>query len=199
MFEAADTRRSLLARLQQSDEGSWVEFAEIYQPAIYRLAVKKGLQHADALNVAQDVLAKVYQSIESWDPDASKGSFRGWLYRITSNTSINALKKLARSQGTGDTQVHDKLEQLPGREDQDASLFRAEYRRQLFRHAANTVRGEFSDTSWKAFWMTSVDGADAKGAAAELGMSVGAVYTARCRVWARIRQVATRLLADERE
>jgi RNA polymerase sigma factor (sigma-70 family) len=195
MFEAADTRRSLLARLQHNDEGSWAEFTTIYQPAIFRLAMKKGLQHADALNVAQDVLAKVHQSIESWDPDASKGSFRGWLFRITFNTSINALQKLARSQATGDTQVLDKLAQLPGRD--DASLFRAEYRRELFRYAASTVRGEFSDASWKAFWMTSVDGADAKSAAAELGISLGALYTAKCRVLSRIRQVAERLLADD--
>lgn len=196
MFEAADTRRSLLARLQHNDEGSWAEFTAIYQPAIFRLAMKKGLQHADALNVAQDVLAKVHQSIERWDPDASKGSFRGWLFRITSNTSINALKKLARSQATGDTHFRDKLAQLPGRDD-DASLFRAEYRRELFRYAASAVRGEFSDTSWKAFWMTNVDGADAKSAAAELGISLGALYTAKCRVLSRIRQVAERLLADD--
>jgi RNA polymerase sigma factor (sigma-70 family) len=196
MFEAADTRRSLLARLQHNDEGSWAEFSAIYQPAIYRLAVKKGLQHADALNVAQDVLAKVYQSIESWDPDSSKGSFRGWLFRITSNTSINSLKKLARVQATGDTQVRDQLAQLPSR-DEDASLFRAEYRRELFRYAASAVRGEFSDASWTAFWTTSIDGADAKSAAAELGVSVGAVYTAKCRVLSRIRQIAQRLLADD--
>jgi RNA polymerase sigma factor (sigma-70 family) len=196
MFEAADTRRSLLARLQLNDEGSWEEFSAIYQPAIYRLAMKKGLQHADALNVAQDVLAKVYLSIEEWDSDAAKGSFRGWLFRITSNTSINVLKKLARSQAAGDTQVRGQLAQLPGR-DEDASLFRVEYRRELLRYAASVARGEFSDASWTAFWMTSMDGADANSAAAKLGMSVGAVHTAKCRVLSRIRQIAQRLLADD--
>jgi RNA polymerase sigma-70 factor (ECF subfamily) len=156
------------------------------------------LQHADALDASQEVLSRVHQSIESWDPDKSKGTFRGWLYRVTANTSINVLKKLARHpRATGDSDIGVLIGQLPASVDEDSSLFRAEYRRELFRFVANAVRGEFSETSWDAFWKTTVDGKDAKCAAAELGLSVGAVYTAKCRVLSRIRQMAQRLLAED--
>lgn len=198
MFEAPDTRRSLVARLQQNHEESWSEFVAIYQPAIYRLARKKGLQHADALDASQEVLSRVHRSIEAWDPDKSKGTFRGWLYRITANTSINVLKKLARHpQAVGDTHVGELLDRVPCSADEDTSLFRAEYRRELFRFVANAVRGEFGEASWSAFWKTGIEGKDAKSVAAELGLSVGAVYTAKCRVLSRIRESAQRLFAED--
>jgi RNA polymerase sigma-70 factor (ECF subfamily) len=67
-------------------------------------------------------------------------------------------------------------------------LYDAEYRRQLFLWAAGEVRGEFTDSTWQAFWQTAVEGRDTKSVSAELGISAGAVYIARSRVIARLRQ-----------
>ena len=49
MVLGPETRASLLARLNDpiSDE-AWREFAAIYRPLIIRVAVARGLQHADA-------------------------------------------------------------------------------------------------------------------------------------------------------
>ncbi len=69
------------------------------------------------------------------------------------------------------------------------ALFETEYKRQLFRWAAERVRGEFRGTTWAAFWETGVEGKKAQVVAANLGMSIGAVYMAKSRVVARIRQV----------
>ena len=68
-------------------------------------------------------------------------------------------------------------------------MFETEYKRQLFRWAAERVRGEFRGTTWAAFWETGVEGKKAQAVADTLGMSVGAVYMAKSRVVARIRQV----------
>ena len=59
----------------------------------------------------------------------------------------------------------------------------------LFRWAAERVRDEFRGTTWAAFWETGVEGKKAQVVADALGMSIGAVYMARSRVVARIRQV----------
>jgi RNA polymerase sigma-70 factor (ECF subfamily) len=67
-------------------------------------------------------------------------------------------------------------------------LYEAEYRRQLFVWAAEEVRGEFADSTWQAFWRTAVEGQEIKAAAAELNISTGAVYIARSRVIARLRE-----------
>jgi len=68
-----------LARIQDHDLESWHEFVKIYEPTIYRLARKKGLQDAGAWDVTQEVLGKVCKSLDEWDPDKTKGTFGGWL------------------------------------------------------------------------------------------------------------------------
>jgi RNA polymerase sigma-70 factor (ECF subfamily) len=89
---------------------------------------------------------------------------------------------------TGDSDAQRLLEEKPAPVGEESALFDIEYRRQLFRWAAEQVRGEFRETTWEAFWRTCVDGREIKQTAEQLGMSVGAVYIARSRVLARLRQ-----------
>ena len=50
------------------------------------------------------------------------------------------------------------------------------------------MRGEFTPSTWEAFWRTAVEGRRPAEVAAELDLSTGAVYIARSRVLARLRQ-----------
>jgi RNA polymerase sigma-70 factor (ECF subfamily) len=50
------------------------------------------------------------------------------------------------------------------------------------------VRGNFEDTTWRAFWLTVVEEQTAADAAAQLGLSAGAVRIAKSRVLKRLRQ-----------
>jgi WD40 repeat protein len=55
-----DTRLSLIARLKDSsDQEAWSQFVEIYQPLIHQLALRKGLQDADAEDLTQQVFSAV--------------------------------------------------------------------------------------------------------------------------------------------
>ena len=54
--------------------------------------------------------------------------------------------------------------------------------------AAAQVRSSFRDTTWQAFWQTAILHRDVTEVAKELGMSSGAIYVARSRIIARIRQ-----------
>jgi len=62
--------------------------------------------------------------------------------------------------------------------------------------AADEIEGEFQPRTWRAFWMTAVDGKDAQSASAMLGLSPGAVYVAKSRVLARLRQKVRELQAN---
>ncbi len=96
-----ETRNSLLVRLKDpSQRQAWDEFAELYEPLVYRVAIRKGLQHADAQDLTQEVFSAVGQAIEKFDVEA-KGSFRAWLSRITRNLVINFLTRGPRIKGTG--------------------------------------------------------------------------------------------------
>src|SRR5262245_54467725 len=189
MSEIPDTRHSLLVRLRDtSDERAWTEFVTIYEPAIYGFARKKGLQDADARDLSQEVLRSVAGAIDRWEPDPCKGPFRAWLFRIARNSLIDlAAKHRLHPRGSGDSDVQRLLEQQPG-DDVDSRLFDMEYKRQLFHWAAEAIRGEFTASTWTAFWNTAVMAGAVSDVAEQLGISAGAVYIARSRVIARLRQ-----------
>jgi RNA polymerase sigma-70 factor (ECF subfamily) len=84
------------------DGRAWGEFVEIYEPVVYRLARREGLQDADARDLTQQVLMAVAGRVERWDPDRSKGSFRAWLYRVARNLTVNLMINRRRHPpGTG--------------------------------------------------------------------------------------------------
>ncbi len=61
-----DTRDTLLMRLQDSaDRHAWNEFTRLYEPLIFRFAVRCGLQEADARDITQQVLCSVAQEFSS--------------------------------------------------------------------------------------------------------------------------------------
>ncbi|CAN5910000.1 sigma-70 family RNA polymerase sigma factor [soil metagenome] len=189
MSDPPTTRPSLLVRLRDPNDGrAWEEFVEIYTPLIGRVARARGLQVADAEDLAQEVFRAVARAIDHYDPDPARGSFRAWLFRIARNLAINLLTARHRHpQGTGDSDFQAILEQQPAPDIEETRLFDDEYRRSLFRWAADQVRPEFRESTWQAFWRTGVEGQPPQAVAKELGISVGAVYIARSRVMARLR------------
>jgi RNA polymerase sigma-70 factor (ECF subfamily) len=192
------TRFSLVLRLRNPhDEVAWAEFVQIYEPLIYRLARNKGLQDADARDLCQEVFRAVAGAIERWDPDPAKGKFRAWLFRIARNLLINFLgsqRRLVR--GSGSTSVQMLLNAEPARDTQAEAEFQTEFQRRAFRWAAEQVRMEFADSTWQAFWRTGVENRPIAEVAKELGISVGAVYIARSRVLARLRERVEQLTED---
>jgi RNA polymerase sigma-70 factor (ECF subfamily) len=190
MDETPNTRASLLLRLRDpADERAWTEFTEIYGPFIRRLARRRGLQDADADDVVQEVFRTVAAAIERQLYDPERGSFRGWLFRIARNLSVNFLIHQKRHpRGSGDSDIRLLLEAQPAPSPQDSAEFETEYQRQLLSWAAEQVRSEFTELTWSAFWQTGVEGRPARDVAAALGSTVGTVYHCKSRVMARLRQ-----------
>jgi len=78
------TRPTLLFRVREAGDGaSWGEFHRLYRRLIYGRARRSGLSHEDAEDVAQDVFKRVAETIKDFDTDPERGSFRGWLMKLT--------------------------------------------------------------------------------------------------------------------
>lgn len=191
MSQVSETHDSLLLRLvDAADHEAWCQFTAIYRPLIYRVARRRGLQDADAQDLAQQVLLSVAGAIGRWQAKPKRAKFRTWLHTVARNAVIDHLRagRLDVAQGGSTAQLR-LQEEADGRVN-DAELER-EYQRELFRWAAREVRGEFAETTWLAFWRTAVEGLSIPAVADELGKTTGAVYIARSRVMQRLRDKVT--------
>ena len=189
MQEIPATRVSLLVRLRDDgDADAWREFVRLYAPVIYGFARKRGLQDADAADLMQDVLRSISSAIGRLDYDRKQGTFRGWLFTVTRNKVFNFLSaRRVRPQASGDSATNRLLAEEPSAGD-SSEAWELEYQRRLAARAMERVKGEFQENTWRAFWLTAVEGAAAGDAARQVGMSPGAIYVAKSRVLARLKE-----------
>jgi RNA polymerase sigma-70 factor (ECF subfamily) len=195
MPETPATRPSLLVRLRDPRDGqAWELFVRLYAPLIYGLGRRRGLQDADAADLTQEVLRTVSRALPDFEYDPARGQFRSWLLTVVRTRLSNFLQACqARPDRGSDTVAVEVIEDRAAPAD---DWWEQEYRRQLFARAVERVRPAAEPHTWDAFQRTSLDGQSALEVARELGMSVAAVYMARSRVTARLRD-SVRQLEEE--
>lgn len=189
MPDSPQTRATLLLRLRDDNREAWNQFVEIYAPLIHSYGMHHGLQDADAADLAQEVLQSVSGAIKAFEYDPSRGAFRGWLFTVTRNKLRRLAGRAAQEpRGSGDTVANEMLAQQPA-DVADEEYWTRSHKWRLFHWAAEQVKSGFQEATWKAFWRTSVENASPNVVAAELGLSLGAVYIAKSRVLAKIREL----------
>lgn len=185
-----ETRYSLIAKLHDpTDMQAWDEFAQLYQPLIFRIVTNRGLQYADAKDVSQEVMSRVSKAIDRWDPNHEKSTFRGWLYRITRNLTIDFLRQTQNAKWQAiKMERHFDIEQLADPASHESAEFYLQYERQLFALVAQQVRTQVQERTWLAFWQSEVLGKPVSEVSRNLKMTAGAVYVSRSRVMARMKK-----------
>jgi RNA polymerase sigma-70 factor (ECF subfamily) len=194
-----DTQSHLLLRLlDRSDGEAWEQFVRMYRPLVFRVAVRRGHQPHDAEDVVQAAFAAVVERLAEWHGRRGRGRFRPWLLAIARNIAVNQLcRQRPGAVGAGGEAWPEVMDSIAADQSQCAMEFDAEYRRELFRRAADRVRTDVTESTWQAFQLTQLDGISVAVAAQRLQMSHGAVYLARCRVMERLRQAVTMLEDSE--
>jgi RNA polymerase sigma-70 factor (ECF subfamily) len=106
---------------------------------------------------------------------------------VARNLVVNWLRQRQRRvTAAGGSDMQAMLNMLPDDALPETVEFDQELRRSLFQRAAEQVRGEVQPATWQAFWETGIVGTSPADAAKKLGMTVGAVRVAKCRVLARL-------------
>jgi RNA polymerase sigma-70 factor (ECF subfamily) len=184
------TSVSLLERLRQpAAQDAWSRFVKLYTPLVYSWARRAGLSSDDAVDLVQDVFAQLVKKLPDFAYNRSQ-SFRGWLRTVT----LNKWRENARRRGLPVCAPGDgSLSQLSSPDNVEA-FGEAEYRQYVVHRALELMKAEFEQTTWRACWESVVSERSASDVAAELGISVNAVYLAKSRVLRRLHQELEGLL-----
>jgi RNA polymerase sigma-70 factor (ECF subfamily) len=201
MVQSLTTRASLLVRMRDArDAGAWGEFVDRYAPLVHRFCRKQGLQDADAADLTQEILGKLCQAIPRLEYDPRRGGFRGWLFTVVRNRLRDFFDhKRRRAQASGDTENLRFLAEVPERDDGLREQWDQGYRSQLYTAAAQVVRRDVAEITWRAFQRTAIDGRTPAEVSKELRITVATVYLAKSRVMARLKEEVKRLEAEDEE
>ncbi len=196
MAEHTITSLTLLGRVRSGEQPAWDRLVSLYQPLVHRWARLAGLQDSDAVDIGQEVFLVVHERLETFRKDEAHHSFRGWLWGITQHKiADHARRKGNQPAVLGGSDAQQRLQQVP---DDIAPETDSELKLTddaiLIRGALELVQVEFEPRTWQACFETTVHGRRGADVAADLGMSVGAVYIAKSRVLKRLREELQDLL-----
>jgi len=184
------TSSTLLARARANDPVAWTRLVRLYSPLVYYWCREGRLQAADAADVLQDVFHAVSRSLDRFHHETERGSFRGWLRRITVNKVRDHLRLRAiRPQAEGGSAHDARLKQVPAESvalDPDAVPAPNEDWLVL-KAALEVFKPDFEAATWQAFWAVTIEARSPVDVAAELGVTINAVYKAKARILSRLR------------
>ena len=191
-----ETSISLLERLRDSSEPeSWDRLVSLYAPLLRAWLRKYDVQVIDMDDLVQEVLLAVSKDLSRFDHGGHEGAFRAWLRGILVNRLRNFWRKRDRGpQPRGDSDIENRIAQLDDPSSEMSQIWNREHDRYVVRQLLALTKPHFSEGTWQAFCRVAIDGAKADAVAAELGISLNAVFIAKSRVLSRLRLEATGLV-----
>jgi RNA polymerase sigma-70 factor, ECF subfamily len=191
-----ETSLSLLNRLCRSPEAeSWNRLVDLYAPLLRAWLRKYDVQDADADDLVQEILIAVMKDLNTFEHGGHPGAFRGWLRAILINRLRNFWRgRGRRPQARGGSDLERRLAELEDPAGEMSRIWNREHDQYVARRLLAAVETQFAPKTWQAFARTALEGARADVVAAELGMSVNAVFIAKSRVLSRLRQEADGLV-----
>jgi len=184
------TSLTLLQRLLDNDPEAWRTMVRLYTPLLCHWCARGGVRGADAEDVVQEVFRVAASRLDKFRREREGDSFRAWLRGITRNMLLVHFRRASRQpQASGGSGVFSQLEEVAdpaaadSPEDDPPSEVEA-----LRRRALELVRGQVAEQTWRAFWLTAIEGHASAEVAASLGVSPTAVRMAKSRVLHRLKE-----------
>jgi RNA polymerase sigma-70 factor (ECF subfamily) len=168
----------------------------LYAPLVATWCRRQGVVPQDIMDVVQEVFAAVAGNLARFRKERPSDTFRGWLSTIARNKVRDYYRRRADEPcAAGGTEAALRLAQVPdwvsrldaGDESVDEAEIGDSFDQVLLR-ALDSIRGEFHEHTWQAFWGVVIQGRATIDVASELAMQPGAVRVAKSRVLARLRR-----------
>jgi RNA polymerase sigma-70 factor (ECF subfamily) len=194
--QPSPTSATLIEKVKQADPQSWERLMELCRPLVLWWCRGQLPRREDVEDVVQEVFSTVFRRIPEFTKGQQPGGFRAWLKSIT-RFKLSEQRKRAgnRPVAAGGSEAQERFAEVPDPQADGSSADEGPpERRILLDSAMKLVRADFAPATWEAAMRTAVGGQPAAEVAAALGISPGAVYTAKSRVLARLRQELAPLL-----
>jgi RNA polymerase sigma-70 factor (ECF subfamily) len=190
-----ETRQSLLLRAQTGETDAWEHLICLYRPLILAWLNRQGVRGSELDDLGQEVLLSVVKHLPGFQHSGQRGAFRSWLRTIVCSRVADYWRAIdASTPAQGGSGAAAALQQMADPESELNRQWDEDHDRFVLRCLLDLVEEEFEPITLKAFRRLALDGVSGAEAADELGMSVAAVYVAKSRVLARIRQEAEGLI-----
>ncbi|MCA9169916.1 MAG: sigma-70 family RNA polymerase sigma factor, partial [Planctomycetales bacterium] len=115
-------------------------------------------------------------------------TFLGWLRGITKHKVVDFHRRGAKfPMVVGGSAFAELMSELPNQVNDQPGPDPLQETGLLYQRALELIQTEFQDTTWRAFWATSIDGRPVRDVALDLQISEMAVRQAKSRVLRRLR------------
>lgn len=190
------TSATLLERLRdRADTEAWQRLVDLYSPLLSAWLRRHALQDADVEDLVQEVLLTVAREAPQFEHSGRPGAFRHWLRNILANRLREFWRgRRLRPAATGESDFLALLDQLQDPDSGISHLWDQEHDQHIVRRLLAMIEPQFAPSTWQAFRRVVLDGARPDAVAAELGLTVNAVFIAKSRVLQRLRQEAREFL-----
>lgn len=195
MHEISRTSTIFLHRLgDPGDHLVWETFDRRYRPIIVGFAVRLGLDHADAADIAQETTIRFVEEYRAGRYDRDRGRLRTWIMELVRTRVATLRRKVARR---GVVAGDSTIVQLGDARGLDQA-WDEERNREILRRSMEELRetSRTGERTMEAFEALCVHRVAPAVVAEQLGMTVRDVYLAKCRVAQRLRRIAARLEAE---
>jgi RNA polymerase sigma-70 factor (ECF subfamily) len=180
-----------LANARLADPVAWERVVRLYAPLVASWCGRWGVARQDVPDVLQDVFAAVAGHLDRFQKERPSDTFRGWLFSIARNKVWDHFRRRAgEPMAAGGTEATLRMQQIgDGGPLEDQAKWTDEVLLDdLLRCALESIKGEFHERTWLAFWGVVVEGRATADVAADLEMKPGAVRVAKSRVLLRLRR-----------
>lgn len=188
------TSSNLLSAARRMDPAAWQELLDRYSWLIFQWCRNARLRAEDAADVVQLVMEQAAASLPRFHKDGKKAAFRRWLRTITRRRIIDFRRADAHeAHAEGGSSAQRRLLAVATSEETGSSSDNGAMQglRIRFWQLLERVEDETEESTWQAFWLTTVEKLTSAEAGAVLGMTANAVRLAKGRVLQRLREAAT--------
>lgn len=196
---AFTTKKSLLVKVRAGDEISWQEFYDTYKPLMILVGNDCGLTTDENDELVQTVMCEIFQKniLDKYDIDKvpdnvifkydpAKGRFRHYLKKIVRNHAIKLWYKRYK-----DVPIESVPE--PVSNDEWDAIWNDEWQQHILNSALAELKLRIQLGNYAAFEMYVFQKMPVEEIADLLGISIGAVYTAKSRCLKMLKLIISKL------